>query len=411
MSTATPISSISSQYPPGPILMLCEIIDLMWGIIFLNHFADWRSLVPAISWFDPRFKLPPVFEYFPDLTSYGDYVNGNNAGYFDFSTLYSFAFETESTKLGDVTSPASMVIIVVLVLILRAIKSILLPFFSSIGRRVGQYTHGTEWEKKNEIRIIKFGEYVFRLLYHLLISAYGIYYFSDKPWWNEQEGGTKNVFLMFPNDPIAPGMSWYYLIQCAYNVDAMLSLLILSFEIKWPFAIRWRQTVRGDFREMFVHHLVTNALIMASSRYRLCRIGSMVFMVHDISDIPVDMSKLANFLKWKMATAICFLVMVIFWVVFRLSVLPFVIYRAVIFESHLVLENNIDPKLWLAYRALFILLLGAIILLHAAWFLMFVKMGYYLIFKGETHDFSEHKKGENVSTDNDKAAAAGKKHQ
>lgn len=406
------MSAITSHYPPGPILMICEIIDLIWTALFLNHFAEWRSLLPAISWFDPKFKLPPVLDFLPDLKSYGDYVVKNSIAHNSFSSLYSFAFETESTTLGDVTSPASMAILVVLVLLLRAVKSILLPFFSLIGRRVGRYTHGSEWEKQNEIRIIKFGEYVFRLLYHFLISAYGVYYFSDKSWWNEQEGGTKNVFNMYPNDPISPCMSWYYLIQCAYNIDAMLSLLLLSFEIKLPFTIRWSPTVRGDFREMFMHHLVTNALIIASSRYRLSRIGSMVFMVHDISDIPVDMSKLANFLKWKVGTAICFLVMVIFWVVFRLSVLPFVIYRAVILESHLVLENNIDPKLWLAYRALFIFLLGTIILLHTAWFLMFVKMGYYLVFKGETHDFSEHKKGEkNVSIDKDQAVTDGKKQQ
>mmetsp|Transcript_1619 Transcript_1619/g.2219 ORF Transcript_1619/g.2219 Transcript_1619/m.2219 type:complete len:407 (+) Transcript_1619:88-1308(+) len=388
------LSSITTQYPPGPILMICEIIDLVWSTLFLNYFADWRSFLHNFSWFDPKFKLPPVLEYIPDLTSYQEYVAGNELVYLSSSSLYSFAFETESTTIGDVTSPASMIVLVVLVLILRTIKSIVLPFFSSIGRRVGRHTHGAEWEKKNEIRILKFGEYVFRLLYHFLISAYGIYYFSGKSWWNEEQGGTKNVFLMFPNDPILPGMSWYYLIQCAYNIDAMLSLLLLSFEFKWPFLIRWSPTVRGDFREMFVHHLVTNALIIASSRYHLCRIGSMVFMVHDISDIPVDLSKLANFLKWKVATAICFLTMVIFWIVFRLSVLPFVIYRSVIYESHLVMENGIDPKLWLAYRALFIFLLGAIIFLHAAWFLMFIKMGYYLVFKGETHDFSEHKKGE-----------------
>ena len=39
-------------------------------------------------------------------------------------------------------------------------------------------------------------------------------------------------------------------------------------------------------------------------------------------------------------------------------------------------------------------LMGAIILLHVLWFTMFLRMGYILVFKGEDHDLSEHKKGE-----------------
>eukprot|EP00548_Thalassiothrix_antarctica_P001104 CAMPEP_0194135932 /NCGR_PEP_ID=MMETSP0152-20130528/5993_1 /TAXON_ID=1049557 /ORGANISM="Thalassiothrix antarctica, Strain L6-D1" /LENGTH=289 /DNA_ID=CAMNT_0038832387 /DNA_START=131 /DNA_END=1000 /DNA_ORIENTATION=+ len=277
------------------------------------------------------------------------------------------------------------------------------PQFSSLGRMLGRREHGLEWEKENQIRIVKFGEYVFRLCFHFAIATYSILYFANKPWWKQQpysgeeEAGTKTLWSNFPNDDIEPKMIWYYLIQCAYNLDAMISLVVLSCTVQTrPFQIRWSETVRGDFREMLVHHLVTNALVVGSSKYRLTRVGSMVFMVHDISDVPVDLSKLANFMKWKMATGICFGSMVVVWLVFRLSVLPLVIYKSVLFESILMLKNNIDPKLFLAYWYFFVILLGVIILLHATWFTMFIKMGYYLLVKGERHDFTEHKKGENL---------------
>ena len=49
------------------------------------------------------------------------------------------------------------------------------------------------------------------------------------------------------------------------------------------------------------------------------------------------------------------------------------------------------------YQPLFVFGLGFLILLHFFWFTMFIRMGYVLIRKGEAHDFSEHKKGENGS--------------
>jgi len=46
------------------------------------------------------------------------------------------------------------------------------------------------------------------------------------------------------------------------------------------------------------------------------------------------------------------------------------------------------------FKPIFVFLLGFLILLHFFWFTMFIRMGYVLIRKGETHDFSEHKNGE-----------------
>ena len=132
-------------------------------------------------------------------------------------------------------------------------------------------------------------------------------------------------------------------------------------------------------------------------------------MVHDISDIPVDMSKLANFLKWKIATAVCFGIMVLFWLIFRLGMLPFSIVRASLFESHLVLETGETPlDCFIVYRSFFIHLLILITALHAAWFGMFIRMGYYLVFKGETHDLSEHKSGEDQTLIPGNSSAASK---
>jgi hypothetical protein len=293
-----------------------------------------------------------------------------------------------------------------LVLILRQVKSFACPIFCQIGRKLGRSTHGAEWERNNEEKIQKFGEYVFRLFYHSFVSGFGLWYFWNKPWWNDNQGGTRTLWEEYPYQPISNGMIWYYLIQSAYNLDAVASLIQLSFVVKLgnPFvskgkgphrliSIEWSPTCRGDFREMAIHHVITNLLVIGSSHFRLTRIGSMVFLVHDISDVPVDLSKLANFMKWKVTTIFCFVSMVITWAVTRLGILPFVIFKSVITESHLT-TMGLDVKSYYMWRPFFYVLFSGIIALHIFWFHLFLKIGYALAFKKELHDYTEHKNGE-----------------
>jgi len=357
---------------------------------------------------------------------------------------YDFAFRTNTTTLCNLTNPPALCVLVALVLAIRTVKRICMPKFSSLGRRLGSAAHGPDWENDNADRIVKFGEYVYRLFFHSMVSVYGLWYFRDKSWWDDARGGTKNLWIGHPNHPVEPGMAWYYLVQGAYNLDALISLLELSFEVELvnPFAysssleflerehvvdeeqrkqqvfqlmaksrrstvlwtplfqIKWSPTVRGDFREMIAHHFVTNTLIFFSSYYRLTRIGSMVFFIHDLSDVPVDLSKLANFVKWKVTTIVCFVVVVLMWMVNRLGIFPFVICRSVLVESYeyLVLKGTMDPALHQACYLLFYSLMGALVFLHLTWFLILLRIGWTLVSKGERHDLSEHKDGEKQKT-------------
>jgi len=346
-------------------------------------------------------------EHFAKLPTYSDILSENNDEN-SLSNLYKYAFQTPTTALGSVTTQDAMVTLLILVLMLRRMKALVCPIFCGIGRRFGRATHGVEWERNNEEKIMKFGEYVFRLLFHSSVSVYGLWSFWGQPWWDDAQGGTKNLWEGYPNQQIAPCMTWYYLLQTAYNVEAMISLLEMSFIIKVqrpvgkgkaiqsPISIQWNPNCRGDFREMAIHHVITNLLVIGSSHFRLTRVGSMVFMVHDISDVPVDMSKLANFMKWKVTTIICFVSMVIMWAILRLGILPFVIYKSALFESHAVTNgaDGVPVEFYYMWRPFFYFLFAAIIMLHVFWFQVLIKIGYALAVKKELHDYTEHKNGE-----------------
>ena len=461
-----------SIVPAPPYLLLSKLSDFTCTSLPLPkricppvEVGGWRSALPdkELGTF-PHGKLSHSFKGYynegdvaGDVT-FGDYMHwvktGNSASGkvgsgggggatglpSTLDNYYNFAFHTNTTTLCDLTHPSTLCVLLALVLIIRIIKKICLPRFCSLGRRLGRAEHGDEWENEHPDRIVKFGEYVYRLCYHSAVSIYGLWYFRDKSWWDNKQGGTKNLWINHPNHPVEPGMAWYYLVQSAYNVDALFTLLELSLEIKpvnpfayssaidflekehvvderqrkeqvfkmmakstrrtifWTplFEIKWSQNVRGDFREMFAHHLVTNALIFFSSYYRFTRIGSMIFLIHDISDVPIDMSKLANFVKWKVTTIVCFVVMVLTWIITRLTIFPFVICRAVVLESHeyLVTKGTLDPALHDAYYIIFYSLLAALLLLHITWFLILLRIGWTLVSTGERHDYSEFKAGE-----------------
>mmetsp|Transcript_18734 Transcript_18734/g.40586 ORF Transcript_18734/g.40586 Transcript_18734/m.40586 type:complete len:489 (+) Transcript_18734:114-1580(+) len=449
--------------PSPPYLLTSQFLDFTCSLPILKNAcpaADdggWRSAFPPDLVTFPTGKLSHSFrtdyvgdidkdvtfeEYMHNTSGTANSVVGSSSNTIS-ATLYNyydFAFQTNSTTLCDLTHPLALCVLLVLVLMVRTVKKTCLPKFSSLGRRLGRAAHGPTWENDNADRIYKFGEYVYRLCYHSAVSIYGVWYFHKKSWWDNSQGGTKNMWINHPNQPVEPGMTWYYLVQSAYNVDALLSLLELSFTVELvnPFAyssaldflekehvvdeeqrkqqvlkmmaksrsqtllwtplfqIKWSPTVRGDFREMMAHHLVTNGLIFLSSYYRLTRSGSMIFLLHDLSDVPIDMSKLANFVKWKVTTIVCFVGMVLMWIITRLGIFPFVILRGIVTEcyEYFVLKGPMDPALHDAYYLLFYFGLGALLLLHVTWFLILLRIGWTLVSTGERHDYTEHKKGE-----------------
>jgi hypothetical protein len=401
-----------SPYPPSPVTWAYTAVDSACQPLGCE---DWRHYLPSHltergAWLSGEFRLVrPVGELMPPLLTYEQYLQQGSGRSRSVESLYNFTFKTPSTSLADLTTPSAICVLSLLVLILRRIKGFVLPRFSALGRTAAIHTHGKQWleNRNNHTRIVKFGEYVFRLIFHTAISVAGVMYFWDKDWW--ATGGTQSLWLEYPHQPISPGMTWYYLYQSAYNTEAMISLLEISFVLKFAtpgktwqfpgFRMEWSPNVRGDFREMFVHHIVTNLLIIGSSYFRLTRVGSMVFLVHDVSDVPVDLSKLTNFLKWKKSTAVCFVMMVVVWCVTRLAILPFFIYKSVLKESWMVCTSGvIHPIYYVFYQPFFVFLMGLLIVLHLAWFTMFIQMGWFLIFKGEAHDLSEHKSGESQAS-------------
>ena len=145
-----------SPYPPCPVVWAYTAVDTICGPLGC---AEWRQWLPDNltadgAWLSESNRIhTSVFTLFPDMMTYQEFLESTNSSS-SWSTLKQYAFETPSTSLADMMSLSSMCVLFVLVLLMRRLKAALIPFFSQLGRKAARHTHGKEWEKANEIRII-----------------------------------------------------------------------------------------------------------------------------------------------------------------------------------------------------------------------------------------------------------------
>eukprot|EP00299_Pterocystis_sp_00344_P019273 c9580_g1_i1.p1 GENE.c9580_g1_i1~~c9580_g1_i1.p1 ORF type:complete len:353 (+),score=72.25 c9580_g1_i1:38-1096(+) len=93
-----------------------------------------------------------------------------------------------------------------------------------------------------------------------------------------------------------------------------------------------------DYYVMYFHHIVTLAVVSGSRSRGLHLYGTVIFWIHDVSDIPLDLMKICNLLRLHgyscfFITEISYFVTVGVWVFQRLYRLPFWLLYSVIIDS------------------------------------------------------------------------------
>lgn len=68
---------------------------------------------------------------------------------------------------------------------------------------------------------------------------------------------------------------------------------------------------RNDFWELVLHHLITIGLLSASWTINFVRVGTLVLLSHDLSDIVLEGGKLVKYTKrYPMFTNVLFVVFI-----------------------------------------------------------------------------------------------------
>jgi len=125
-------------------------------------------------------------------------------------------------------------------------------------------------------------------------------------------------------------------LRMVYTTQLANYISALFFVILGPVFAHSR-THHKDYYIMIMHHVVTIALIGLSYYYSMYRVGSSVLLVHDVSDIFLELGKCFNYMNWETASNITFAIFAIVFFVSRLIIYPYHILSSVLFDSYRIL--------------------------------------------------------------------------
>lgn len=230
-------------------------------------------------------------------------------------------------------------------------------------RKLSRWLRWKKFQKKHTL-LSKFTESAWRCTFYLFAFSYGLWALFDKPWTYD----SIFCFLNYPHHSVSNEIWWYY----NFELGFYLSLIISQF-----FDVH-----RKDFWQMFIHHIITVCLLCFSWACNFHRVGTLVLIIHDFADIPLEGSKMTNYLKKPQLANVIFTFFTFCWIYSRIGLLP---YRVIIYSTYYGLSCI---EMFPAYY-IFNSLLIALQILHIIWTWLILKIAYNAIFKDGLKDLRE----------------------
>ena len=105
------------------------------------------------------------------------------------------------------------------------------------------------------------------------------------------------------------------------------------------FSCQFLERRRKDYVEMMAHHIITIALVSMSTAGNELQMGIIIMLVHDWSDITVDLLKMFNYVNLDgphglFLSEIVFIVNLVSWIYFRLWLYPTRVLHSTALEWH-----------------------------------------------------------------------------
>ncbi|KAK1890815.1 Ceramide synthase 2 [Dissostichus eleginoides] len=151
----------------------------------------------------------------------------------------------------------------------------------------------------------KFREASWRFVFYISAFIGGLIALYDKEWFYD----TREVWEGFPKQSMLQSQYWYYILEMSFYGSLLLRV---AFDVK-----------RKDFKEQIIHHLATLVLLSFSWCANYIRIGTLVMLIHDASDVLLESAKVFNYAKWEKTCQGIFVVFAIVFMVTRLIIFPF----------------------------------------------------------------------------------------
>ncbi|TKS73397.1 von Willebrand factor [Collichthys lucidus] len=205
----------------------------------------------------------------------------------------------------------------------------------------------------------RFCEASWRCVFYFFAFVYGVVALHDKPWFYN----LKEIWKGFPKQSMLPSQYWYYLLEMGFYLSLLLSL---TFDVK-----------RKDFREQVIHHIATLTLLSFSWISNYIRIGTLVMVLHDSTDILLEGAKVLNYAKWHLTANVMFAVFTILFMLTRLVIFPF-------WLIHCTWVYPLEDFAPFFGYYFFNVMLSVLQVLHLYWAVLISRMFYKCIFSKHT---------------------------
>ena len=278
---------------------------------------------------------------------------------------------TPDVPKADVYDLCTIPVWVVFVMISRYVfeRTIATPFCHYLGIRVTfrapkPKQNGSDEaslrEKKEQAarqKLKKATETCWRFVFYSGMMSIGTYVLLNSDWGLD---GSKWIHRAIEEHEFTWDMKLYYHSELSFYVSLLISQF---FDIK-----------RRDFYQLFVHHITTIVLLVASYCNSFYRFGVVLLYLHDCSDVWLEAAKIANYAKIQKVCDVLFAIFGIVFISTRIIFYP--TYVAYAYFHYNTYENGIMMKglVILCYLLLF---------LHFYWAWLICKMAYRLIIVGK----------------------------
>jgi len=178
-----------------------------------------------------------------------------------------------------------------------------ITFGRFIFQRLVELFLGLGWVNCEKSKHGKFAESAFKSVYYSMIWPFGVYIacFQEGFFWSQDE-----AWGSWPNNwTFGPLPRTYYLIQLSFYVHS--TLVHFHYETK-----------RSDFWPMFAHHVITSILVWGSYQMEMYRVGMMVLILCDLSDILFENGKMMLYCGYQKVANIMFIGLMVIWFVTRI---------------------------------------------------------------------------------------------
>jgi len=282
---------------------------------------------------------------------------------------------TPARAKADVNDLCTIPVWVVFVLVSRYLfeRNIATPFCHYLGIKVtfrekvkndkpkGELNNSAiRREKKEQAarqQLKKATETCWRFVFYMGMMSIGTYVLLSNDWGLD---GSKWIHRAIEDHAFTWDMKLYYHSELSFYVSLLISQF---FDIK-----------RRDFYQLFVHHITTIVLLLASYCNSFYRFGVVILFLHDCADVWLEAAKLANYAKIQ---KVCDVLFAIFGIVFITSRLIF--YPTYVAYSYFHYNTYDNGTLQKCLVCLCFLLL----FLHFYWGWLICKMAYRLIIVGK----------------------------